>query len=196
MISYESALKKVLSHAHRTAVVSVPVNRALGYALAEKIRAKKPVPGFDSSAVDGFAVNAKDIAHASERSPAVLRLQYVIRAGDQPGEALGKRSAIKIFTGAPVPPGADAIVMKEHVLEGAEEIKILRKGLPESGIRRQGAEFGKGTVVFPVGTLITPPVIGMLATLGYSAVRVFKRPRVAVIVTGNELRPLSVRLKP
>src|SRR5579872_7359628 len=111
MISYESALKKVLSHAHRTAVVSVPVNRALGYALAEKIRAKKPVPGFDSSAVDGFAVNAKDIAHASERSPAVLRLQYVIRAGDQPGEALGKRSAIKIFTGAPVPPGADAIVM-------------------------------------------------------------------------------------
>src|SRR5579863_2122633 len=146
MISYESALKKVLSHARRTADINVPIAKALGCTLAEKVRARQPIPRFDSSSVAGFAVYAKDVAHASERSPASLRLQYVIRAGDQPGETLGKKSAIKILTGAPVPAGADAIVMKEYVLEGAEEVKVLRKAPPESGMRRMGAEFAKGAL--------------------------------------------------
>lgn len=195
MIDFEKARQLVLSRARPLGTLRVPLGRALDCVIAESVKARDPIPLFDGSAVDGFAVHVKDVASASATTPARLVLQYTIRAGDAPGAAVKRGHAVKVLTGAPIPPGTTAVVMKEHVLEGADEIRVVRGAKREDGIRRQGAEFAKGTTVFARGTFITPAVIGMLATLGCATVKVYKKPRVAVIVTGNELRPPSSKLR-
>jgi len=202
MIDFETALKEILDHAHPLPTTSVALSGSLGYVLAEEIRAREPVPLFDSSAVDGFAVRLEDVENASDENPIRLRVQGVIRAGDSAPVSshrkrlirlpLEKNCTIKILTGALIPEGADTVIMREFVEEHGDEIIVRRAVRQGENIRRQGEEFEKGNVVFSSDTLITPPVIGMLATLGYMRVRVHRKPRVALIMTGNELRsPLS-----
>lgn len=196
MIDFEVARKKVLKHTPILGTTSVTLAQCEGYVLAEKMITKEPVPMFDSSAVDGYAVRYEDVADTERNNPIALDLIGTIRAGDAPAVTVKKNSAVKIFTGAPVPRSATAVVM----VEVTEEIdgKVLVKKTVEHGqnIRRKGEEFRKGQKIFAPGTLITPPVAAMLALLGQTKVIVYKKPRVTLIITGDEIRSPSAKLKP
>lgn len=196
MIDFKVARQKVLKNTSSLGVTTVSLDRCEGFVLAEKIVTKEQVPLFDSSAVDGYAVRYEDVADTESNNPIALNLIGTIRAGEAPGATVKKNSAVKIFTGAPVPRSATAVVM----VEVTEEIngKVLVKKSAEHGqnIRRKGEEFRKGQKIFAPGTLVTPPVAAMLASLGQTKVKVYKKPRVTLIITGDEIRPPSAKLKP
>ncbi len=196
MVDFEVARRKVLKYTPLFGVTTVSLNRCVGYVLAEEIVAREPVPLFDSSAVDGFAVRYENVAAAGDNKPVVLQLIGTIRAGDASGVAIKKNSTVKIFTGAPVPRSATAVVMVEVTEESDGKVLIKKSAKHGQNIRKKGEEFRKGQKIFAPGTLITPPIVAMLASLGVTKVKVYKKPRVTLIVTGDELRPPSAKLNP
>ncbi len=188
MIDFHEAQKLIEEQTKPLNAIKLPLMETLGFTLAQNIFAKHPIPIFDSSAVDGFAVNVNELHLSSTKNPVSLKVQGVIQAGDTQKYSLKKNHTFKIFTGALVPRNINAIVMKEDVeeIDGAVSIKRL----PNVGenIRPRGEEFKKGELVLSSGTIITPPVVGLLASLGYAFVKVYRKPKVSVIVTGNELK--------
>jgi len=188
MIGYPEALALVIARARAMPVESVPINRALGQILAGDIVAPFPIPPFSSSAVDGYAVRVRDVAGATAGHPVTLRLAAEVQAGDFAPARLKPLQAFRIFTGAPVPPGVDAIVMQEQVQSTSGFVTLVSPARRGDNIRLRGEEFRAGRTVLRRGTPVTPPVIGLLATLGCRRVRVHRKPRVAIVVTGNELR--------
>lgn len=194
MIDYSTALEIILDHARPLSGISRPLGTCLGRVLAEDVYAREDIPLFDASAVDGYALRATEVATATIDKPAYLNVTDEIQAGDTSARKL-RRGSMRILTGAPVPSGADAIVMKEDILLNAERITIRKPVSKGENIRYHGQEFRKGTLVLSAGTKITPPVVGLLATLGSSRVKVYRTPRVAMIITGNELRSPSSTLK-
>jgi molybdopterin molybdotransferase len=188
MIEFEEAINKILKHTHCLSSEFVKLNDSLGYVLAENVVAREPIPRFDSSAVDGYAVCIEDLKNASNKTPVELPIIGEVKAGDTIIPILRKNYAIKIFTGAVVPKNTTAVVMQENTKTEKKNVLIFRK--PEKGenIRRAGEEFKKDAVVLAKGELITPAVVGLLASLGYAKIRVFRKPKVALIVTGNELQ--------
>ena len=195
MITFEKAVKIILNNTKCLSVTSVGLAESLGYAFAETIKAREPIPRFDSSAVDGYAVRSEDLQKVSNKNPKLLPIIGTVKAGDIVIPILRKGFAIKIFTGACVPQNANAIVMQEYAEEKNHAVSISRKVEKGENIRRRGKEFKKGEIVIERGKLITPPVVGMLASMGYSKVRVYKKPNIGLIVTGNELRSLGVKLQ-
>jgi len=196
MISYEEALARVLRNARPLSSVRVRLEDALGCYLAENIRAREPVPLFNQSAMDGFGVRASDVAETRADSPARLRVAGMVRAGDDPRRPLRSGTAVRIFTGAKVPPGVQAVVVQESCEMAGGEV-LVRESVPAGkNIRRKGEEIRRGARVLSAGTRITPPVIGLLATLGYSSFLVHRKPRVTLLVTGNELVALGRPLRP
>lgn len=195
MIEYDEAKKIIEKHSKPLESVKLPLMETLGYTLAKNIFAKYPIPIFNSSAVDGFAVNVNDLHLSSTENPVSLKVQAVIQAGDTRKHSLKKNHTFKIFTGALIPRNINAVVMKEDV----EEIDgtVIFKTLPEVGtnIRKCGGEFSKGALVLSSGVIITPPVLGLLASLGHASVKVYRKPKVSVIVTGNELKKVSEPIK-
>ncbi|MBX2991392.1 MAG: molybdopterin molybdotransferase MoeA [Bacteroidetes bacterium] len=195
MIDFGEALKLVSDNCRRLPLVRIPVPKSLGYTLAESIRANTPLPRFDASAVDGFAVRSSDLANASRRNEACLQLTDTLAAGDTRIVNLKKGTTIRILTGAQIPAGADTVIMQEHVRVENDLVYFSTRADTGGNIRFAGDEFKKGEVVLESGTLITPPVVALLATLGRKHVRVRRKPRVALIVTGNELQPPGTRLR-
>ena len=205
MIPYEEALAHILEHARPLPAERVPLLNALGRRLARDVIAREPVPRFDQSAVDGYAVRAADIAGASEATPIRLPLQGEIRAGQskisysqfvsEKSAIRNPQSAIRIFTGAPVPRHADAIVMKEVCEEDGASVLVRQAVSAGANIRRQGEELLKGAPALASGVLVTPSVVGLLATLGEARPWVHRLPRVALLVTGDELRDPGEPLK-
>ena len=169
---------------------------SLGCALAEDIVALIDVPPFDRSNVDGFAVRSADLASAGEAAPVRLKLNdEVIACGVAPARPVLSGTATSIATGGPVPRGADAIVMVEHTQPGgAGAIEVRRAASPGQFISYAGSDIARGEALLRAGTLIGSREIGMLAACGIAEVSVVRRPRVAVISTGDELvqpgRPL------
>ena len=196
VVDFDVARRKVLNNTPLLGVTTVSLNRCEGYVLAEKIVAMEPVPLFDSSAVDGFAVRYEDVAAAGDNNAVALQLIGTIRAGDASGIAVKKNSAMKIFTGAPVPRSATAIVMVEDTEEINGKVYIKKSAKHGQNIRKKGEEFRKGQRILSPGLPVTPPVVAMLASLGITRLKVYKKPRVSLIVTGDELRPPSAKLKP
>lgn len=195
MLDFDLAIEKILKHTKRLPAVRVPLADSLGHALAQEIRARDPIPLFDSSSVDGFAVRVLDLSTASGEKAVRLSLQGARWAGIGRPQSLKPGCTVKITTGAMLPKQTGAVVMKEFVaVEGGSAVFTLPVKDGEN-LRKQGEEFSKGQLVLPRGTLITPPVVGMLATLGAAMVKVYRKPRVAVIVTGNELRSPSAALR-
>jgi molybdopterin molybdotransferase len=188
MIGYPKALALVINQVRAVPVESVSINRALGRILAGDVVAPFPIPPFSSSAADGYAVRARDVARATEAHPVTLRLDAAVHAGDSAPARLKPLQAFRIFTGAPVSPGVDAVVMQERVQSAGGFVTLVSPVREGENIRRRGAEFRKGRTVLRRGTPVTPPVIGLLATLGCRRVRVHCKPRVAIVVTGNELQ--------
>jgi molybdopterin molybdotransferase len=187
VIAFEDACALILDNAHPRGTIIRPLDEMLEYCLAEEVMAPFDLPSFDNSAVDGFAVRMADVESATPHSPVSLHLQGIIRAGERLEHDPGRGACLKIFTGASLPAWVEAVVMKEFAEE--QEGLVAFKGSAQRGenIRRAGAEFRKGERVLQSGTRITPPVLGLLAALGIGQVRVYEPPRVALIVTGNEL---------
>ncbi|WP_260736899.1 molybdopterin molybdotransferase MoeA [Tunturiibacter lichenicola] len=188
---FDEALKIVMSHASDLAggsSESVNLLGCGGRVLAEAVNADRDQPPFDRSTRDGFAVRAADIAAGS------LKVIGQIRAGELwQGDALGGKAAIEIMTGAPIPAGADAVVMVEHVERDGDEIRLTAGRSVRSGenIVPQGSEAQVGQAVLAAGTVIEGAEIALAAACGYSLLRVFRRPRVAIVATGDELVELT-----
>jgi molybdopterin molybdotransferase len=187
VISFETARALVIEQARPLPVVTATLKDAVGRFLAEEIRSPFDVPRFDNSAVDGFCVRPKDIQEASNRNPAELRLAGTVRAGEKAGRAPKAGEAVKIMTGAHLPAGTEAVVMREFCEETGGTVVVRGTVLEGENIRRAGAEYRRGDVVLTAGTRLSPPAVGQLAALGLTRVRVHALPRVAIITTGDEL---------
>jgi putative molybdopterin biosynthesis protein len=177
----------------------VALDRALGRVLAEDVASPTDVPPFDRSGVDGFAVRSADIAQASDAAPAVLRLNgEVIACGVTPDVPVSAGTATPIATGGPIPRGADAVVMVEHTdaTDGDAAVAVRRPASPGQFVAFAGSDIARGEILLRRGAVIGSREIGMLAACGLAEVAVFRRPRIAVISTGNELAPPGGGLPP
>ncbi len=185
MIPVEQALEIVLAHTPLLPVEEVLLTQALGRVLAEDVRADMDLPSFDRSAMDGYAVRAGDTAGA----PVVLEVMGQVRAGQFPDQPIEPGKAIQVMTGAPVPAGATAVqpVEKTRELDSGRRVEIREPVEPGANIARQGTEVRAGDVVLERGQTLDPAAIGVLAAAGRGRLRVGRRPRVAVLVTGDEL---------
>ncbi len=173
----------------------VPLSDALGRRLSLDIRAGAPLQGFDNSAMDGFAVRAADTDWASAESPAELPVAGESRAGSPSGDALLPGQAVAISTGAKMPAGADAVVRVEDTSRDGDRVLIRAAASPGLNVRRAGEDIEAGAVALPAGTVIGAAEAGVLAATGTDPVPCSRRPRVAVITSGDELvqigRPLG-----
>jgi molybdenum cofactor synthesis domain-containing protein len=163
------------------------VGQASGCVTAEAVIAGEAVPPFANSAMDGYAVQAADTSGA----PVQLEVVGSLAAGAAPTVAVGRGQAVRIMTGAPVPPGADAVVPVEVTVEvtatGAKAVSVQRPAVAGDHVRDAGEDVAAGQEVFPAGTVLTPGHVGVLASIGATAVRAFPSPRVGVLSTGDEL---------
>ena len=195
MLSVEEALERILSVFRELEPEEKPSLEALGQVLAEDVVAGFDLPPLDNSAMDGYAVQASSVTGASRDSPVQLRIVGSVAAGELPQQEVTAGTAVRIMTGAPVPQGADAIVPFEDTDEVSRrgssgsipEIGIVLEVESGSDIRPAGQDVRKGQKVLEKGTVLRPAEIGVLASLGYSKVKVVRRPVVAVLGTGDEL---------
>lgn len=188
MISFEAARAHVIERCTPLAPVEVGLDRALGRVLAETVVAREAVPPFDNSAMDGYAVRAADVATARSDRPVRLRVVGRILAGHPLAAEVGPGQAARIMTGAPMPPGADAVVVVERSEPvGDHEVDLFEAVAPGRHVRPAGDDVALGETVLTAGTLLTPAHLGVLATLANRQPLVVPRPTVAVMSTGDEL---------
>ena len=167
---------------------SAELVNSLGCYPAEDIVARIDMPEFDRSAVDGYAVRSIDVQGASVNNPAVLRIVGSMKPGDKPGKhVVGPGEAVEIHTGAPLPRGADAVVMYEDAMKMGDEVEVYSPVSPYANVSRKGEDFSKGSVIVPRGERIRAQHIGIIASNGIDRVRVYGRLSAAIISTGNEL---------
>jgi molybdopterin molybdotransferase len=174
----------------------VPLSAAHGRVLAEEVRADRDVPPFPNSAMDGYAVRASDVRAASPAQPISLEVLGEIRAGVAPSAALTSHTALRIMTGAMLPEGADAVVRIEDTSEADGTVQIRTAVEAGTSLRAAGSDLRKGDLVAAAGRLITPGLVGVLASAGRATVRCIRRPRVALLTTGDELREPGETLTP
>jgi len=187
MISVDEALAQVLGSVTLLGVERIPLRNALGRILAEEIRSDRDIPGFDNSAMDGYAVRAADVAGAGERTPKRLTVTETIAAGSMPSVQVGAGEAARIMTGAPVPQGADSIVPVERTRSSGDTVEILAQPAPHEFVRPRGEDLRVDEPVMAPGKRLSPSDIGMLASLNHAMLDVYRRPRVAIVATGDEL---------
>jgi putative molybdopterin biosynthesis protein len=180
------------------AVESLPLAHALGHALAADVVAPIDVPPFDRSNVDGFAVRSSDLSKAGEGAPVRIALTgEVISCGTPPVQPVAPHTATSIATGGPLPRGADAVVMIEHTQPcGADAIEVRRAPSPGQFVSYAGSDIARGEMVLRAGTMVGSREIGMLAACGIARISVMRRPRVAVMSTGDELVQPGEPLRP
>ena len=187
MLSYEDARALVFEHVKPLEKEQRHLIESQGLALSEDIVAPYGMPLFDNSAVDGYAVQAADLTAASRENPVRLEKLGYISAGDSGKDPLGSGQCVQIATGAPLPAGADTIVMKEDIkLE--ESLVCFFQSIPKTeNVRYQGEDIPEGRTVIPVGTVIGPAQMAVLATFGFSRVPVRRVPKISIVSTGSEL---------
>ncbi len=186
----QEVIDHTLANIPRLPEVQTPLAEATGLYLAGSTVVQTPVPPFDNTAVDGFAVNTS--GWQSDLNP-LLRVTATVPAGvDSSQLSIGSEEAIRIMTGAPIPPSADAVVMVEDTSTEGDYVRILK--LPQIGdnIRRRGSDMETGQHVFETGVQITPAVRGVLASLGVKEVTTFRRPKIGIISTGDELSDSAI----
>lgn len=185
MIEWAEAEQRVLTACARLAPTSVKVNAALGLVLAAPVLAQESVPPFANTAMDGYALRAGDTTDP----PVSLEVVGVLAAGNAPDMTVGAGQAVRIMTGAPIPEGADAIVMVERTRadDDGSRVTIEVEASPGDHIRPVGEDIRPGEEVFAAGTVLGPGHLGVLASLGQDQVGVYPRVRVGVLSTGDEL---------
>jgi molybdopterin molybdotransferase len=196
LLPVDAALETILRAMRPLGAERVPIADALGRVIVEDVVSPRDLPPWDNSSVDGYAVVAADLAGATPERPVGLRVGEEIPAGRMPEHKVAPGSAARIMTGAPMPAGADAVVMVEDTaLEGG---RVLVRAAVERGesVRARGQDVRAGTVVIPAGRRARPAEVGMLASLGRAAVSVGRRPRVGILATGDELADLGDAERP
>jgi molybdopterin molybdotransferase len=196
LIEIEEARQLILAQVAPLDPESVPLGLGRGRVLAEDAVAAAPVPGFDNSAMDGFAVRAADTRGAESGLPAVLRIADESRAGRPASASLRHGEAIRISTGAMLPDGADAVVRMENTRASDGRVEVLSAAEPGQDIRRAGDDVTPGARVISAGTRIGSAELGVLASLGRAEVACTRRPETAVITTGDELQEPGEPLRP
>ncbi len=179
-----------------TRVERVSLDRASGRVLAESITSSADVPPFARAAMDGYAVRAQDTASASRTTPRTLRRIEKVFTGQMPVKTVGAGECIEIATGAPMPSGADAVVIVEETDSDGDAIHVFAPVNPAQNVGRQGSDIQKGQTVMQPGTLLNASRVGSLAALGLTDVTVFEKPRVAILSTGNEIVEPGQPLEP
>ena len=191
MLTVEEARQQMLDTITVLPTEAVGILDSLGTILAEDVYASENIPPFHNSAMDGFAVVAADVLNASEAHPVQLSVVETIQAGRAPTAYIQRGSAARIMTGAMMPQGADAVVMQEVTESEGEQVTIFEGVEPDENVRFTGESVKQGDLVMSQGKLIRPQEIAMFASLNRSEVAVYKRPKVAVVSTGDELTPLG-----
>jgi molybdopterin molybdotransferase len=194
MLEVADALAEVLKHARplKTETAALTTG-AMGQVLAADILADMDSPPFAKSLRDGYAVRAADCTSPNTE----LKVIEEVPAGKMPTKSVGAGEASRIFTGAPIPEGADAVVMQEHTQRTGDKVSITDTMVkPRQHVYAQGTEMKAGSVVLNAGTVINPGAFGVLASVGKTAVSAYPFPRVGVIVTGDELIEANMKPKP
>lgn len=198
MMSVEEALERILGEISPLPVTQVPLAEALGLVLAEGVIAREDMPPFANSAMDGFALRSQD-SQPREGQPPRLRVTGGVAAGYVADHAVEEGTAMRIMTGAPVPPGADAVIQIELTkYDGPEStwVEILEPVVPGNNVRPAGEDMRSGQTILQQGSEIGPWEIGILATLGWAMVPVTRRPQVAILGTGDEVIDIDQPLQP
>jgi len=201
-LSYEEALASILdsARARTTSPIDVPLTSALGRALAESVVSPVSLPPWDNAGMDGFAVRRDDVTGASPDAPCVLSVSGTSVAGSDPSTLprLQPGSAVRIMTGAPIPPGADVVIRVEDTTEhltpshdGHVRIVNDRDAQGRGNVRPRGEDVTRDAILFAPGTSIRAAHLGLLASVGKATVRVYRAPRVTVLSSGDELVPVE-----
>src|SRR4030042_374155 len=219
MIKVSQALRIILNSVKGIDSECVSLVDAQARVLSEDIYAGECIPGFDNSAMDEYAIASVDSKGASKDSPKILKVCSVLKAGDVPAAILKPNQAMRIMTGAQLPRGADSVVMVEDTQikseirnpksetnskfqiqnpkpRKKEYIEIFKEAKPGENIRKAGEDVKSGELVISSGTLLKPAHIGLLASLGKTKVKVTRRPKVAIVATGDEVMDVKGKLKP
>lgn len=187
-LAADEAARLVLEHVRPLPPARVPLADARGLVLAEEVRATIDVPPWDNSAMDGYAARGEDL-----KAGATLRVIEDVPAGRFPKRRVGAGEATRLFTGAPVPEGADTVIRQEDTEPGAGTVRILVAPAPGRHIRKRGEDLTKGSTVLPAGTELSGPRLGVLASIAEGAPLVHPAPRVALLATGDEVVGLDRR---
>lgn len=196
MLEVEEARTRILAGLEPLPAETVPITEALGRVTAEEIRADYDIPPHPNTAMDGYAVRAADTAGASREVPTRLRVIGELAAGYAPDREVTPGTAVRIMTGASIPPGADAVVRFERVERDGDYVEITSPVSLGKEVRHAGEDVRAGEAVIPAGTVLRPQEIGMLAALGRPEVSVTRRPRVGILATGDELVGIDEPLGP
>lgn len=187
MLAVAEAIARILERITALDEETVALRDALGRVLAHDVISPITLPHWTNSAMDGYAVHASDVSGASESAPVALPVIETIAAGAFPTRALGPGHATRIMTGAPLPEGADTVVRVEDTDGGLERVLILKDRDAGKNTRQRGEDLHEGSVALPRGIPIGAAQVGILASIGHAAVRVHRRPRVAILGSGDEL---------
>lgn len=186
MLTYEEARERILDRVTPVGMERVPLDAAAGRSLAEDVRAPGDLPPWDNSAMDGYAVRSADC-----RGEALLSIAGRRTAGEPDAAAVPPGGAVRIMTGSPIPEGCDAVVPFEEAEERGGSIRIPAPVRPRQHVRFRGEDVRAGERVLPGGTVLRPPQISLLASFGRAMVPVYRKPRVAILSTGDELVELG-----
>lgn len=205
LLDVDDAIRRILARFQQLPAEVISLENGLGRVLAEDVYADTPLPPFDNSSMDGYAVRAEDLIEASQENPVTLALSMDIRAGDAPEGALQAGQAARIMTGAPLPTGADSVVPVE-VTDGDWEkandvplpphVQVFKSVQAGDYVRPAGEDMRQGQQILTRGMLLRPQEIGVLAALGQADVPVVRRPIVALISSGDELIAVDQPLTP
>ncbi|HEU5369153.1 MAG TPA: gephyrin-like molybdotransferase Glp [Ktedonobacterales bacterium] len=208
MLRVEEALERILADITRLEPENVALPEAAGRVLAQAIASQEEVPPFANSAMDGYALRSSDTQEATPQGPRRLRLVGIVQAGQVAKRPLEAGEAMRILTGAPVPPGADAVIQQELTQTGGSGTRATNGSEAEgwvevqapvarwNNIRHPGEDIRRGTRVLAEGAILGPSEIGVLASLGVAEVVVYRRPVVAILATGDELVEIHQALRP
>jgi molybdopterin molybdotransferase len=203
LLSVREARQRILNALQPVSTETLPLMACMGRVLAEDISATTDLPPFDNSSVDGFALRSTDASEANPASPRDLRVVADIPAGSSPQAILGPGEAARIMTGAPLPPGADAVIPVEDTdfktraagTPAPSVVRIFKAVRPGENVRPRGADIRQGQIVLRSGQRLRPQDIGILAMLGAAHVQVYRKPRLALLSSGDELLPVEAPLE-
>ena len=190
MLELEAAVERILAALPPAQAERVPLARAHGRILAERIDSPLDLPGFDNSAMDGYAVRAADVAYAGANSPMALRLIGRVAAGEFFSGEVAQGACVRLFTGSAIPRGADAVVMQEDTrtdASGGEKVEFLDSAKPWENIRFRGEDVKSGAVIGETGDKISASLVGLLAAVGLTEISAGRQPIVGLLATGSEL---------
>jgi molybdopterin molybdotransferase len=202
LLSLETATARMLERLQPLPATTVGVDEAVGRVLAEPIVARVTMPPWDNSAMDGFAVQAADVTGATRRWPKTLQVVGESRAGHAPETEVRSGTAVRILTGAMIPIGADAVVPVEDtdapagMAELPESVTVRAASAPGAHIRAAGSDLHQGDHLLEPGIRVSPAAVAVIVAAGHGAVRVHRRPRVAILATGDELVEAGAPLGP